>query len=175
MFNRIDPGLNGVVRRLIAMTMDRHLLAQAVGFIDQRGDLRRRELRGIHIIGQGKNPSGNGRLDHVRPVLDLKPDRFSNRVRSVRNPVGKIRLRPEDQIAEPGGRIEMAAGGADSFGCDQHARTDDVALVDSVAQGHIDELTAAEKAAAQIPHRGETGLDGRACESRSLERLLGHI
>ena len=69
----------------------------------------------------------------------------------------------------------MAAGGANSFCRNQHARADDHAFVDRIAQRDIDKFAAADKPAPQIADRGEAGFNGGARVRSRLDPLLGHI
>src|SRR4029077_20773639 len=69
----------------------------------------------------------------------------------------------------------MSAGCADALGRHQHTRTDDHAFVDRVAQCNINKLTAADEAASEIAHSGESRFYRCACVRRRDDRLLGDI
>src|SRR4029077_2389562 len=114
---------------LITVTMDSHFLAQPMRFIDERGHFSRRQLRRVDLIGKGKHAARNRSLNHVRAILHLKTDSFSNFIGSICNTIRVIRLASEKEIAKALRGIEMSAGGSDSFRGNQHSWADDQPFV----------------------------------------------
>ena len=86
------PGLDRVLRGLVAMAMDGDFLPQPMRFIDQRRHFRRGQLRRIHFVRHRQDAARDRGLDHIGAVFDLEPDRFADRVRSIGNPVRGIRF-----------------------------------------------------------------------------------
>ena len=69
----------------------------------------------------------------------------------------------------------MPAGRADPVGGHQHPRTRHDTVIDRIAQGDVDEFLAADKAAAEIAHRGEASLESGARKRRRGDRMLRDI
>ena len=173
--DRINAGVDRFLGRFIAVTMDRDFFPQPVRFIDQRRHLGRRELRHIDFVGQREHAAGDGSLDHIGAIFHLEPNRFPNRVRSVGNAVGPIRLCAEKHVAKSVRMIEMTAGRADAVSRDEHARSGDDAFVDRVAERDIGKVVRIGKAAPDVAHGGEAGFDRGFGIRDHLERELGNI
>src|SRR4029077_6905858 len=97
---------------------------------------------------------------------------FSRLVRAIDNSIRVIRFTPEKEITKSAGWIEVTAGGADSLGCNQHARTNDYSFVNRIAEGNIDKLAAAHESAPEIAYGSETCFDSGARVRRGNDRLL---
>src|SRR5205814_8228151 len=106
---------------------------------------------------------------------NLKPHRFSNFIRAIRNAICVVRFASKKKVAKPAGGIKMTASGADAFGSDKHSRADVHALSDRIAQRDIDNFPAADEAASKIAHGRDARLDSRTCMRRGKDPLLRDV
>src|SRR6266496_2971679 len=112
------------------MRMGGDLAAEPVCLGNQRRHLLRAVLLEYGIVALGKDTAGGAELDHVGTVLDY----LANLVLHARNAVGGsfggvLEFRRE-QVA-----VAMAAGDAQRRSGHLHPWTNNIAIVDGIAQG----------------------------------------
>ena len=108
MLDRVDAGADRDLRPFGAMGMSGRLLAQPVGFVDDGVHLLLRDLRRVHLVGEGEHAAGGADLDDVGAVLDLEAYGVAELVRAARNAVLDAGLVAEEVVGEAG-IVAMAA------------------------------------------------------------------
>src|SRR5262249_35754393 len=109
----IDAGADGAFGSFGSVGVGSGFAAKGVGFVDQRVELGLRELRGVDVVGEGKNAAGRAGLDHIGAVLDIEAHGGAHSVGAVGDSVRDSRFAAEDLVGVAGIVVAMAAGGSD--------------------------------------------------------------
>ncbi len=152
----VHAGAHGPFDPLGAMSVRCHTAAPHVGFVDQRLHLLQRILRCAHRPLFRQNPGGGDHLDHICSVLDVEPHLLADLIDAVGDAGEVVEL----QIRGEPGYVGVAAGRADGQTGHLQSRANDLAGIDGLAQGDVDEFDGADVAAGgETGHQGAAGVD----------------
>ena len=172
MLDRVDARFDRQLRGQVAVRMRRDLALPRVRLRHDRRELGRRELRHVDRIRFRKHAAGGADLDHVRPPLHLVAHGRAAFIRPVAHAFDRADWR--DDVRRERALIAMAAGRADGVpGCD-HARPDDHAFVDRVAQADVLPIAGADVAHGR-ESRFERPLRIQRRGVRLLDRKTQHL
>ena len=137
MLDRVDAGADRDLRPFGAVRVGGRPLVQPMRLVDERIHFRLRELRRVDLVGEREHAAGRAHLDDVGAVLHLEAHRIAELIGAARDAVGDPGLRAEALIGETG-IVAVAAARAERVDRDEHARPDDEAGGDRVAQPDVD-------------------------------------
>jgi len=140
-----------------------------VRFLGDGVHLLLRQLGRVDRIGQREHAARGHEFDDVGAVLDLVAHRGAALVGAVADAVDRPALRHaargRDRVA-----VAVSAGGADGVDGGEDARPRRQPGVDGVAQADVDVVLGAD-----VPHRGEAGLEGLLRVRAGVEGLLRRL
>ena len=137
----------------VAVRVRGDLASRFVGLVGGDLQLFEGKLLGAGTVSFGEHAAGAKNLDHVDAVLHLRAHDVTHLIRTVGNLV--VALRREERDAGLGRvviQVAVAARDRNSRPAGHHARTDDVSLVDVVAQ-----INSHERTRADVAHGREAG------------------
>ena len=150
-------------------------------FVNDRIQLRLRQLRRIHGIRQRQNSAGGAGFDNGRPILMREAHGVARLVRTIDDAFFRTSLLAKDAGAKAG-FVAVTTGGADGVHADQHARSRNDAFVDGVAQADVEivlgaDVTHGGEAGHERDARVDGGIDGlfRDGELQALEHRFGVV
>lgn len=106
MFDGIDPQLDSVVDRLMAVGMGGDLHAEAMGGVNHRLDLVIGHQLGLRVVPDRHDPTRRHDLNQVGALAPQKPDRLARLFRAVDHIGRTIGL--EQFLIEPVQPVAMA-------------------------------------------------------------------
>ena len=149
----------------VGVGCDAHV--EVAGFIDGGGEFFGRELLRLRIAAVGEDGAAGEEFDVVGAVVGELANFLADFPRAVGLAVAEIP--GESDVGSEAGHGAGAAGDGDVGSGDEHARADDVAFGDGVAESDVVERAVD----ADVAHGGEAGVESHARVGDGLEGHFG--